>query len=321
MRFAMSNRHRSLQCRGTSDGLDHLQCVEFGRHQCGLGIGTAHHRGDELDCRVPIANSLASGDYTVSITYSGDSNYAVSSTPTIVHLSVGKIAPTISWTPPVTTITYGATLSSILNAGASNGSTTVAGSFAYTATILGGSAVAVTGVTVLNPGQYTLTATFTPTDSSTYTSVTATSTLTVKDFTLNVPTGGSTSASVLPGGTATYALTFAPSTGTTFPSAVALAVTGAPGGAVVTITPQTIPAGSGSTNVAPTIQVPQTAVASLRQKNVLALQASTLMLGMFLLPFGGMVRRGESPGTKVETALTGTRSGCTNGSFGMRLPR
>jgi hypothetical protein len=240
---------------------------------------------------VPIAGSLASGDYTVSITYSGDTNYAVSSAPIIIQLSVGKIAPTISWAPPVTIITYGATLSSILNASASDGSTAVAGSFTYTATLQGGSAVAVTGATVLNPGQYTLTATFTPTDSSTYISATASAALTVKDFVLNVPTGGSTSATVLPGGTATYALAFAPSTGTTFPSAVTLTASGAPAGAIVTITPQTIPAGSGPTNVALTVQVPLAAVASLRQKNQLALQASTLMFGMFLLPFGGIVRR------------------------------
>jgi hypothetical protein len=71
---------------------------------------------------------------------------------------------------------------------------------------------------------------------------------------------------------------------------VTLTVSGAPTGSVVTITPQTIPAGSGPTNVALTIHIAQ-AVASIHQKDLLALQASTLMMGMFLLPFGGIVRR------------------------------
>jgi hypothetical protein len=109
----------------------------------------------------------------VSLTYAGDSNYAAISTAVIVPVVVGAAVPTIVWTAPSGGITYGATLSGILNASAVSGSTPVAGTFTYTATLAGGSAVAVTGTTVLGAGSYTITATFTPTDTSTYASTTA----------------------------------------------------------------------------------------------------------------------------------------------------
>lgn len=88
------------------------------------------------------------------------------------------VVPTINWTQPAA-ITYGTTLSGVLNASAVNGSTPVAGSFAYTATLQGGSASAVTGATVLGAGTYTLNAAFTPTDTIDYTSASGSVSLTV----------------------------------------------------------------------------------------------------------------------------------------------
>jgi hypothetical protein len=115
----------------------------------------------------------------VSLTYGGDSNYAAISTAVIIPVVIGPAVPTIVWTAPAGGITYGATLNSILDASAVSGSTPVAGTFAYTATLLGGSAISVTGATVLGAGSYTLTATFTPTDTSTYASTSASASLTV----------------------------------------------------------------------------------------------------------------------------------------------
>jgi|HubBroStandDraft_1064217.scaffolds.fasta_scaffold00016_82 sugar lactone lactonase YvrE len=128
---------------------------------------------------IPLASSLVSGSYTVSLTYAGDSNYAAISTAVIVPVVIGPAVPTIVWTAPAGGITYGATLSGILEASAVSGSTPVAGTFTYTATLAGGSPVAVTSTTVLSGGSYTLTATFTPTDTSTYASTTANASLTV----------------------------------------------------------------------------------------------------------------------------------------------
>jgi DNA-binding beta-propeller fold protein YncE len=128
---------------------------------------------------IPIPNTLASGSYTIHVTYGGDGNYGVTSTATTIQLSVGQITPTIGWNPGTTAITYRATLGGILDASALNGTTAVPGTFTYTATLSGGAAAAVTSASVLGAGSYTLTATFTPTDTTTYKTVSATATLTV----------------------------------------------------------------------------------------------------------------------------------------------
>jgi len=120
---------------------------------------------------IPVANTLAAGLYTVSLSYAGDSNYNAA-TAAIAALHVGAILPVISWAQP-SAITYGTSLSGVLNASAANGSTAVAGSFSYTATPTGGSAGAVTGATLLAEGSYTLTASFTPTDTAVYSTATA----------------------------------------------------------------------------------------------------------------------------------------------------
>jgi DNA-binding beta-propeller fold protein YncE len=146
-----------------------------------VGSGTATLTAGETNSTttIPIANSLASGNYTVSLTYAGDSNYAAVSTAVTIPVVVGAAVPTIVWTGPGSGITYGATLSGILDASAVSGSTPVAGTFTYTATLAGGSAVAVTAATVLGAGSYTLTATFTPTDTSTYAATSTNASLTV----------------------------------------------------------------------------------------------------------------------------------------------
>jgi len=333
---------------------------------------------------VPFVSSLPPGTYTVSITYSGDGNYAASETATTVQVVVGQITPTISWTPPAGTFTYGGTLSGILIASASSGGSSIPGTFSYTATLAGGSPVAVTAATVLNAGVYSLTVTFTPTNTAAYKPATASLTLTVNqaasvvalvtsastvlatnpvtftatvssaagtptgsvsffdgtksldsvaltagvanfttsslaagahsitaqyggapdfstvastavtetvhDFSLTVGTGGTTSATVMPGGVANYALVIGPIAGTTFPAPVTLSLTGLPPGATGTLTPKTLPAGSGFTNVTLTIQLPSV-TASLRHHETLALQLSPMMLSMLLFPFAGKIRR------------------------------
>lgn len=85
------------------------------------------------------------------------------------------------------------------------------------------------------------------------------------------------------GGTASYSLTIAPSGSATFLSAVTFAVTGLPSGATATFTPSTLTAGAGSTKVTLAIQMPSQS-SSLRHNGQLALQLSTLLLGMLLLP-------------------------------------
>jgi sugar lactone lactonase YvrE len=292
------------------------------------------------------------------------------------------ITTIITWAQP-SAIAYGTTLSGILNAAASDGSTSVAGTFAYSATPQGGAANAVTTATVLGAGTYTLSVSFTP-DSVSYTSATGTVSLTVdkaapsvdlhsstnpalvsnsltltatvaatvstptgsvdfydgttllgsgtlasgsaayatsslaagshsitavyagdssfssvtssavsqvvSDLTLAVASGGSSTATVSPGGTATYNLTIGPSFGSDLPAAVSLSASGGPTSSVITITPQTIAAGAGTTDVTVAVQVPATA-AAVRRPHGWTLALSIPLMGMLVLPFGIERRR------------------------------
>jgi sugar lactone lactonase YvrE len=333
---------------------------------------------------VPIPSSLPPGTYTVSVNYGGDSNYSGSATATNIQVIVGQIAPIISWTQP-SGINYGVTLASSLTASAASGENAVPGTFSYTATPAGGTAIAVTSATVLNAGAYTLTVTFIPTDTTTYkittdtamlmvskatptvalatsldtvlvtNAVTFTATVsssvgtpggsvnffdgetllgsvtlasglatyttsnlvsgihtitaqfggsgnfasltssavteTVENFSLAIAPSGTPSATATPGGTATYALVIGPTTGTTFPAPVTLSLSGLPTGATAQLTPDTLPAGAGPTNVALTVQLPF-ATASFGRHEILALLLpATMTMGALFLPFSRRIRR------------------------------
>jgi hypothetical protein len=105
-------------------------------------------------------------------------NYTV--TNTSGTLTIGSAKPVITWAPPATILT-GASLASVLNATAVLNTQSIAGSFSYTATSVGGSASTITSATVLAAGSYTLTATFAPTDKTDLNTVTATALLAVNN--------------------------------------------------------------------------------------------------------------------------------------------
>jgi sugar lactone lactonase YvrE len=147
---------------------------------------------------VPISSSLAPGGYTLSITYSGDNNYAVPSSVITIPLQIGQFTPTITWTPASSSIPYGTALgSALLNASAASAGTSVPGAFTYRATIAGGTPAAVTSASVLSGGSYSLTATFTPADTTTYATVTAQKPLTVTQLSAAVTLTSSASSVVL----------------------------------------------------------------------------------------------------------------------------
>ena len=113
---------------------------------------------------------LAVGSHTLNVTFTpaNAANYTSSTAKAIVTLTVNKARPAITWATPAA-ITYGTALS----ATQLDANSTVAGSFTYSP---------VTGK-VLTAGQQTLTVTFTPTNSTDYTTATATVTLTVNKAT------------------------------------------------------------------------------------------------------------------------------------------
>ena len=149
----------------------------------------------------------------------------------------------------------------------------------------------------------------------------------VADFSFSASTGSSTSATVSVGGTASYTLAANPATGTTFPASVSFSVTGLPIGAVPSFSPQTLAAGSSATNVTLAIQVP-TQTASLRNNHLLALQSSSILLGILLLPFSERMSRLLAKRActitvlPVALALTalGALAGCNSGSTPTHQP-
>jgi hypothetical protein len=109
----------------------------------------------------------------------------------------------------------------------------------------------------------------------------------VTSFAIGPPSGGSTSATVSPGGQATYTLLVTPpSTG----SAVTFSLTGLPAGATATFSPTSVAAGAGPTTVTLTVTVPTTAEVQ-PQERPWASGPPLLAIGL-LLPFAGCLRKG-----------------------------
>jgi hypothetical protein len=128
----------------------------------------------QLDASSPVAGAIAYSPASGTMLSAGQQTLKATFTPTdttdyttataTVTLTVNQATPTITWSTPASII-YGAGLGSAqLDATSS-----VAGSFAYSPAL----------GTVLGAGSQTLTATFTPTDTTDYKNATATTTLTV----------------------------------------------------------------------------------------------------------------------------------------------
>lgn len=105
----------------------------------------------------------ALGSHSFTAVYGVDSvaNFKTS-TSSALTFTVVKGTPIIAWSPPGI-INSGNTLGGVLTATAS-----VPGTLSYTATLSGGSPVAVTAATVLSVGSYTIAASFVPTDTTDY---------------------------------------------------------------------------------------------------------------------------------------------------------
>lgn len=107
---------------------------------------------------------LAAGTQTLTTTFTPSDTTDYSSATASVTLTVNKAAPVVTWAPPAA-ITYGTALSfTQLDASAN-----VPGTFVYSPA----------AGTVLDAGTQTLTTTFTPSDTTDYSSTTASITLTV----------------------------------------------------------------------------------------------------------------------------------------------
>jgi hypothetical protein len=139
----------------------------------GTPTGTIQFMIDGTNAGTPIAiaagaaaytlPTLTAGSHTITASYSGDSTFAAL-TISGISLTVTQATPTVTWSTP-SSITYGTALS----ASQLNATSSVAGAFVYTpaaGTVLNASTTA-----------QTLSATFTPTDTTNYSNVTRTTTI------------------------------------------------------------------------------------------------------------------------------------------------
>jgi hypothetical protein len=183
----------------------------------------------------------AAGTDTLSVTFTptDTSNYTTASAT--VQLVVGKATPVITWATP-SPIVYGTALS----ATQLNATVSVAGSFVYTPAL----------GAVPAAGTDTLSVTFTPTDTSNYTSASATVQLSVQDFGLSLASTSDATQKLVYGGSANFAFSVALDNSQAFVAPVTFTATGLPSGTIATFTPDTIPAGSTVNTVAMRIDFP-----------------------------------------------------------------
>jgi hypothetical protein len=264
---------------------------------------------------VPIPNTVASGNYTVSVTYSGDSNYLATSTATSIQVQVGHITPTVSLVsnsnPVLITfpVTFTETVAS--TAGTPSGSVGF-----YDGTTLLGSVTLSSGVasyttSSLAVGTHSITAVYSGDSNFAIVTSSAVAEL-IQDFSVTSSGSGSSGSgsgsgstgvptqTAAPGGTATYSVSLGLTTGTTLPVPITMSVTGAPPGATATVSPSLFPANTPFTNVTLSVQLPATTAAA-EPKEPLYRRVPSVLWGLLLLPFAGRLRRA---GKRMRRTLT-----------------
>ncbi len=178
-----------------------------------LGSGTLSGSGASATTTYG-TSALPAGSQTITATYSGDANFNTNSGSTSPAQTVNKATPVVTTWPTASAITYGQTLAS---SSLSGGSATTTGSFAWT-----------TSSTAPGTGTASQSVTFTPTDTTDYTTVTGTASVTVNKATPVVTTwptasaityGQTLASSTLSGGSATPAGSFTWTTSSTAPGA------------------------------------------------------------------------------------------------------
>ena len=215
----------------------------------GVAIGTANLTGGVATL---VTSFNLPGTYTLIAVYNGDANNQTSTTNTVLEtvLNVVSISLTSSVNPvfldnptvltaalttavvgttPTGTVTFFDGTTPIGTGTVANGVVSITASFVYA-------------------GTHSITAVYSG-DASDASGTSLALTQTVADFSLTVATGGSSTASTIAGGTASYSLAVTPIITTTLPGPITLAVTGLPSTVTGTLTPTSIAAGSGATPV------------------------------------------------------------------------
>ena len=270
---------------------------------------------------VTSATVLPVGSYTLNVTFTPSDTNAYKSATGSVTLTVTKAAAAVTLQSSAATVLLQNPVT--LTATASGNGAPATGTIMFldgsatigTGTLTNGTATFTTSS--LAAGTHSITAAYAGDGNFTAQTSPAT-TVQVTDFGFTLASGSSTSLTIPRGSTATYGFTLSPSGSSTFPAAIALTVAGLPGGATYTISPQTVLAGSGATNVTLTINIPAQ-LSMMRKVEGFA----PITLALLLLPFSGRIRRRAGKLTRVVAALVllvggavgaATLTGCASGS-------
>jgi len=284
--------------------------VYSGTLPAGLTLTTAGVLGGTPTAADTYGFTIAATD---SNSYYGTQSYS---------LGVAQGTPSITWATP-TAIVAGTTLSNVLDpvayTNAAHTTQLSGGSYSYTATPSGSNtATSVTSSTVLANGTYTLTASYTPADTTDYASgAQASVSLTVygSDYTWT-DSGTTTTQTVIPGQAANYTFAIAPIY-SSYGGTISFTASGLPTGATASFTPSSIAASAGAQTVTLTVQ---TAAATARaEKPGLGGKLALALLLLPLLGFG-RVRRQARRWLCLVVLLSGLAAasmlgGCGSGYF------
>lgn len=232
---------------------------------------------------------LSAGTYTLTANFTPTDIAAYKTATATRTVTVNQATPAIALVSGVNPVLVQNTTA--LTATVSSSVSTPTGSVAFLdgSTVLGTVALsngaATLNVSSLAVGTHVITAVYAGDTNFVSVSSGSVSQL-VTDFGLANSSSGTTSQTILPGGTATFAFAISPLGTSTFPAAVNLSVSGLPTGATYTITPASIAANAGSTNVTLKVSVP-TQTAALHSTEKIA----PVMLAFLLLPLSGRMRR------------------------------
>jgi len=265
---------------------------------------------------------LSAGSQTLSVSFAptDTTDYTTPATTT-VQLQVNKAASSVtlvsSFNPILlqNPVTYTATVSS--TAGKPTGTVTFQdGGVAITActgvAVTTATGLSICAVTYTTTGTHSITALYN--GDTNFLSAGPSNTVSEAAIDINLGTAvsgtGTTSETILPGGTATYSFPIAPSSGTTFPSPVTFTVSSSPAlpsGTTMTLAPPawvftsnnpwswTLPANTSLTgNTVLSVQVPQTIAAAQPAGGTgvnLAARLAPFSLALLLLPFAGRLRK------------------------------
>jgi hypothetical protein len=222
--------------------------VTFKSNGVAIGTGTLNGGVATLVTSFPLP-----GTYTLIAVYSGDANNQTSTTNTVLEtvLNVVNISLTSSVNPVF--LDNPTILTATLTTAAAGTTLTGTVSF-FDGTTPIGTGIVANGVVSITAsfvfaGTHSITAVYSG-DAADAPGTSPALSQTVADFSLAVATGGSSTASTIAGGTASYSLAVTPIITTTLPGPITLTITGLPTTVTGTLTPTSIAAGSGATPVA-----------------------------------------------------------------------